>query len=102
MPTEDENAKLTSRVQEGLNRRLFSKPQPGFAWNPLTSLPRNSKCPCLSGQKFKKCCLDKLPRVVPVNDAKHYKEQMTKPDLVFVTKKNEEFMKQVAQLPNET
>jgi hypothetical protein len=25
--------------------------------NPLKGLPRNMRCPCGSGEKFKKCCL---------------------------------------------
>lgn len=64
-------------------------PLPGFAWNPLFKLPRNRPCPCQSGRKFKACCLPRLPKAVPIEEAKAYADQMTKPDLVFLTKENE-------------
>lgn len=70
-------------------KSLAMKPLPGFAWNPLRTLPRNIPCPCLSGRKFKTCCLIKLPPVVPAKDAEAFLEQMSKPDLVFLTKENE-------------
>lgn len=28
------------------------------AFNPLMKIPRNMKCPCGSGHKFKYCCLE--------------------------------------------
>lgn len=40
-------------------------PMKGYEWNKMRSLPRNGPCICDSGKKFKKCCLDKLPPVVP-------------------------------------
>lgn len=49
-------------------------PMPGMAWNPLLRYPRNRMCPCLSGKKFKACCLLTLPRVVPSAVAKTYAE----------------------------
>lgn len=36
------------------------KPRPGAAWHPMTGFPRNAACPCGSGKKFKKCCVDKF------------------------------------------
>lgn len=76
---------------------LAMKPMKGFTWNPLRTLPRNSLCPCLSGQKFKKCCLNKLPLVVAEKVAEDFKEQMKKPDLVFMTKDNQEKIKAKAE-----
>lgn len=38
-----------------------------------------------------------MPRVVPVKIAEQYAEQMKKPDLVFVTKANEAFLKERAE-----
>lgn len=32
----------------------------GFAWNPMKAWPRNEACFCLSGIKFKKCCMPNL------------------------------------------
>jgi hypothetical protein len=38
----------------------FSRWSPGLpASNPFKGLGRNDPCPCGSGKKFKKCCLDK-------------------------------------------
>lgn len=65
----------------------------GFAWNPLLTLPRNRPCPCLSGKKFKACCLNRLPKAIPEKLVSIYREQMSKPDLVFVTPTNQEKLK---------
>lgn len=42
--------------------------QPGYAWNPLRSVPRNFPCPCRSGKKFKSCHLDRLAPAVEVKE----------------------------------
>ena len=39
------------------------------------------------------CCLGRLPKVVADAVAKQYREQMQKPDLVFLTKENQEKVK---------
>lgn len=44
-------------------------PKPGHVWNPLRSLPRNGKCVCGSGKKFKKCCLPYMPSTL--TEAQH-------------------------------
>lgn len=103
MQQEETSEKRISPELEALARQIakrsaanphkqVSKPKPGFARNPLLTLPRNNKCPCLSGKKFKKCCLNKLPRVIPESLAKNFEEQMSKPDLVFVTADNKELV----------
>ena len=71
-------------------KRLARKPLTGYADNPLLKLPPNSKCPCLSGKKFKACCREMLPPVVTVALAAEYAKQMAKPDLVFNTPHNQE------------
>lgn len=71
-------------------QRTVIAPLPGHEWNPLRDLPRNRPCPCRSGQKFKLCCLNRMPKAVPTEVAKQYREQMAKPDLVFITKENQE------------
>lgn len=68
-------------------------PMIGYAWNPLRQIPRNNPCPCRSGRKFKACCLNTLPPVVPEKAAEIYREQMNRPELIFVTKANEEFLR---------
>lgn len=92
--------------------RVFLAPMPGYQWNPLLGLPRNKPCPCLSGKRFKACCLGRLPKVVADAVAKQYREQMAKPDLVFLTRENQEevrkrvdpmlFAEKVKELPPES
>jgi hypothetical protein len=38
-------------------------------FNPMEGYPRNAKCFCGSGIKFKKCCADSLRSEVPVTEA---------------------------------
>lgn len=79
-------------------QRLARKPKRGFAFNPLRALPRNSLCPCKSGKKFKSCHLRLLPEIVTEETAAKYREQMLKPDLVFITNENQA---QIAELAGE-
>lgn len=78
-------------------KRTYLAPLPGYEWNPVLSLPRNRPCPCLSGRKFKACCLPKLPKAVPAALAKQYREQMSKPDLVFVNSENADQVVSIAK-----
>lgn len=70
---------------------------PRMVPNPLRLLPRKSLCPCRSGKKFKLCCLIKLPAMVPVALAEQFREQMTKPDLVFLTPDNAEEVREAVE-----
>ena len=79
--------------------KYYMAPLKGYEWNPLLKLPRNSKCPCKSGKKFKACCLQTLPKAITSKLAADYKVQMLQPDLVFITKTNEEQLK--AMIPPE-
>ena len=45
--------------------RILYRPQAGHAINPLRQFPRNSKCYCGSGTKFKKCHWGKQPESIP-------------------------------------
>lgn len=89
--TECEESSRTHRRQSSTARAIL-KPIPGFVWNPLRTLPRNMRCPCRSGRKFKACCLPNLPPAVSEEDAKGYREQMSKADLFFLTKDNEHLL----------
>ncbi len=40
-----------------MGRRAMSIDGEPMVANPLAGLPRNMRCPCGSGEKFKKCCL---------------------------------------------
>lgn len=73
-------------------KRAFMRPLPGYVWNPLLKYPRNNQCPCLSGLKFKRCCLPNLPQAVNEQDGKKYSEQMKLPKLIFMTEKNKEML----------
>ena len=35
---------------------MLITPKAGFTHNPLLDLRRNTRCPCRSGKKVKKCC----------------------------------------------
>jgi len=51
------------RLPNGKNKRFL--PKEGYAWNPLFQMmERNEPCLCGSGDKWKKCCMPKQPRVV--------------------------------------
>ena len=75
----------TERAESNLKYRM---PAPGFVWNPILKVERNRQCPCMSGKKFKRCCLPKLPICVPKDVAAKYKAEMSKPDFIFLTEEN--------------
>src|SRR5258706_166668 len=79
---------LSSRLKIRKNHRTYLAPMAGHQWNPLRKLERNRPCPCLSGKKFKNCHLNLLPLTVTNADADKFREQMARPDLIFVTKEN--------------
>lgn len=43
--------------------------QPGLVKNPLLEWPRNYRCVCGSGKKFKKCHLNGLQKNITIEDA---------------------------------
>lgn len=45
------------------------------------------------------CCLNKLAKTVSEKDAKGIRKQMAAPDLVFITRENEEILKKRIKLP---
>lgn len=96
--SDTELASVTPINRPPLGYRMAARPIEGMEWNPLLSLPRNRQCPCLSGRKFKACCLPNLPRVVAAELAASIREQMRKPDLVFLTPDNEA---KILQMQNE-
>lgn len=55
---------------------ITTKLNPGMAWNPLVTLPRNMPCPCDSGKKYKHCHLPVMPRAIPEKLAAEYAEQI--------------------------
>jgi len=44
--------------------KVIYAPKPGFEPNPFLGYPRNSKCFCGSGKKFKYCCKKRQPRLL--------------------------------------
>src|SRR5581483_4355822 len=69
-PSLTEMAKLEKQLsREKPKGRQCYKLKPGFEENPLLKIPRNSRCPCQSGKKFKACCLVKIPTAVTTEQA---------------------------------
>lgn len=85
MNPNETDSSTSSSVPAAKFRRCQLIPK-GFTRNPLLTLERNRKCPCQSGLKFKRCCLNRISRIVPEMQAKVIKEQMAMPDFVFVMK----------------
>ena len=51
------------------DERVLWGPSEGPAFNPYKGLGRNDPCPCGSGKKYKKCCLDKADVLPPSGSA---------------------------------
>ena len=69
------NAELTKAQQNRANkdrqkkeRRSAYTLKAGWVENPILKWPRNSPCPCGTGKKFKACCLNRMPLVLPNAD----------------------------------
>jgi uncharacterized protein len=72
-PWTNEYEPISDTIEELSSWAVFAKkraktPKPGATWRPQPTTPainpfkgvgRNDPCPCGSGKKFKKCCLDK-------------------------------------------
>lgn len=99
MPTPLTGLETQSTLQDSVDSErpktgaCFLAPMPGFVWNPLRKLPKNMACPCLSGKKFKACCLPKLQPAVPIEVAETYKNQIASGELVFLTPENQHKLK---------
>ena len=57
-PSFKEGEREKERLAYGAYRSLWDGLDDGPAVNPLRDVGRNDPCPCGSGKKFKKCCLD--------------------------------------------
>jgi hypothetical protein len=57
-PSFSEGEQERERVVSGADRSLWDGLDDGPAINPFRNVGRNDPCPCGSGKKFKKCCLD--------------------------------------------
>lgn len=55
-----------------------TEPQIRMTSNPLLEWPRNYKCVCGSGKKFKACCLPTLSTKVTFEDAEIINEKLNK------------------------
>lgn len=68
-----------SKLGDDFDRsKMIFKLEPGFSWNPIRDFPRNHKCFCGSGKKFKKCHLDKCSPVIETSKVKELKDAMRK------------------------
>jgi hypothetical protein len=62
----DPARKPRESAEDGLAERVVWNPyDDGPAVNPYKGVGRNDPCPCGSGKKFKKCCLDKIDALAP-------------------------------------
>jgi hypothetical protein len=76
--------------------RMCRKPNPGFDWNPLPSrMERNGPCLCGSGAKWKKCCINRLPEIVPESTAKKIREAKTLEEAIEIHDQGVEVMNEV-------
>lgn len=65
-----------------MKRQCF-KPKPGYVFNPLkTAIGRNDPCICLSGKKFKLCCLPNLPETVSVEVGRQIARELASPEFM--------------------
>lgn len=71
-------------VRNQYERNLVATLKPGFAWNPLLTLPRNIPCPCGGGKKFKHCHLPNMPRAIPEKLATEWAKELKKVDATQV------------------
>jgi hypothetical protein len=82
--------KKGSKVRsEKFRARLYRLP-PGTSWNPLVGFPRNAKCFCDSGKKFKVCCSGLLANCVKTEFATYVNKnwgQLVTGKLTFPGKK---------------
>lgn len=69
-------------------KRMGMVPMAGFSLNPLRELPRNMRCPCGSGNKFKDCHLDEMPHVLPTHLADKYRPALKRPELIQFTEED--------------
>lgn len=84
-------------------KRMAYYPPKGLAWNPLMDYPRNEKCFCGSGVKFKKCHLTTMPKCVLIKDAEEFKrfmDQWTPGTIMKVTVKPDEKTDQPLESPS--
>jgi hypothetical protein len=65
--SEAEDAWTNEREETILEEEGLWSPPAGPAVNPYKGVGRNDPCPCGSGKKFKKCCLDKLAASPPTD-----------------------------------
>lgn len=63
---------LQAQIRAETKQQKFI-PQQGLVWSPLLRYPKNAKCFCGSGTKFKRCHKDNMKMAVTPEEAKHLK-----------------------------
>lgn len=63
---------LQAQIRAETKQQAFI-PKPGHVWSPLLRYPRNAKCFCGSGKKFKTCHQGNMKMAVTPEEAKHLK-----------------------------
>ncbi len=72
-------------TQEDIDRvaKIIADAKEISAYNPFLKWPRNRPCPCNSGKKFKVCCLDTIPKKIPLKNAALIMDGMKKAGIVL-------------------
>jgi len=68
----ERRSRLAARRKTGIPKA----PKKGLEWNPMLKYPRNDRCPCKSGKKFKKCCFPTMKQLLPWRDALEVQEHL--------------------------
>lgn len=63
---------LQAQIRAETKRQKFI-PKDGHVWSPLLRYPKNAKCFCGSGKKFKACHKDNMKMAVLPDEAKQLK-----------------------------
>lgn len=63
---------LLTNKEKKIVRDMGWKVMPGWAWNPLLKYPANFSCFCGRGAKFKKCCINNVPKSCKEEDVEKY------------------------------
>lgn len=50
-------------LKKAMDKRLDKLKSKGHTLVRICKIGRNQPCPCMSGKKFKKCCIDKVKHV---------------------------------------
>lgn len=65
---------LQNKLMDHQRKKMALVPRPGLVWSPLLRYPKNAKCFCGSGIKFKKCHDGRIKMAVMPDEAEQLKK----------------------------